>query len=279
MLEIHMTRVVRLFAVCLPLVILPAGPSLAQSEEMNEGKKSATKVELDHSPAELVWVRIPGGTFKMGSSVIAEEKPVHKVTMPTFEMTKTEVTVSQYKACLEAGACTPPGDDSEYCNLNAPDRGNHPVNCVDWKQAQAFAKWAGGRLPSEAEWEYAARSGGRKQEYPWGNKKPTCLHAVMEDCGHDGTMPVCSRPDGNTAQGLCDMAGNVIEWVEDSWHDNYKGAPRDGSAWVSRKIYRKVTRDGAWDSSASAMRSASRGPCSPDGQGSGSGFRIVRTPR
>ena len=113
------------------------------------------------------------------------------------------------------------------------------MNCLDWQQAVDFCAWAGGRLPSEAEWEYAARSGGPSSsyKYPWGNDAATCTYAVMDDggygCGTGRTWSVCSKPAGNTSQGLCDMSGNVWEWVEDWYHGDYTGAPTDGSAWVS----------------------------------------------
>ena len=143
-------------------------------------------------------------------------KPRHTVTVNSFEMAKTLVTVEQYKVCVDAKACTVPSAGPD-CNWGVPGRGKHPVNCVDWQQAQTFSAWEGGRLPTEAEWEYAARSGGRDQKYPWGDSPPTCEKAVFKGCG-TGTAPVCSKPAGNTAQGLCDAAGNVWEWMEDRYH-------------------------------------------------------------
>ena len=138
------------------------------------------------------------------------------MTVKSFQLAKTEVTNKQYKACVEAGACTPPssyegGDDQ-------------PVVNVDWNQAKAFSEWVGGRLPSEAEWEYAARSGGKERKYPWGDEEPSCERAVMNQggngCGRNATWPVCSKTAGNTSQGLCDMAGNVWEWTQDWYHDS-----------------------------------------------------------
>jgi iron(II)-dependent oxidoreductase len=176
------------------------------------------------------------------------------VTVPSFEMLKTEVTVNQYKACVDAGKCDKPRDksDSSYCNWGYSDRGNHPINCVDWSQARAYCQWTGGRLPSEAEWEYAARGGGKSRKYPWGDQTATCDYAVMSGegkngCGQDRTWPVCSKQSGDTIQGLCDMAGNVWEWVEDLYHDTYKGAPADGSAWTSGGEEKRVIRGGSWD--------------------------------
>jgi formylglycine-generating enzyme required for sulfatase activity len=199
--------------------------------------------------AGVEWMRIPGGSFIMGSanegSGTGDEGPVHRVAVKPFEMAKSEVTFKQYRACVAAGACAPVPDD---CATPAFSGDDQPVLCVDWAQAKAFSEWAGGRLPSEAEWEYAARSAGKDQRYPWGDEAPTCDRAVFEldGCGHNATWPVCSKPLGNTAQGLCDMAGNVGEWVQDWYHGSYEGAPADGGAWTVPSDSVQIYRGGAW---------------------------------
>ena len=119
----------------------------------------------------------------------------------------------------------------------------------------------GYRLLTEAEWEYAARSGGKSQKYPWGNEEATCSRAVMyggdSGCGEERTWPVCSKPAGNSTHGVCDLAGNVWEWTQDTWHDTYAGAPTDGTAWEGDTSYR-VYRGGSWHSSASRLRASNR---------------------
>jgi len=231
----------------------------------------------------IEWVRIAGGTFEMGSNDFDWAQPVHSVTVPTFEMTRTEVTVEQYKACVDAGSCSAPDDGWESCNWGYSDRGSHPINCVDWDQAQDFANWVGGRLPSEAEWEYAARSGGRDWKYPWGDEAATCERAVMYDggdgCGRDSTWPVCSKPSGNTTHGLCDMAGNVWEWVQDWYHDSYDGAPTDGSAWETPTGSDRVNRGGSWYFGARFVRAAYRNGGLPGDRFGGVGFRLARSVR
>jgi formylglycine-generating enzyme required for sulfatase activity len=228
----------------------------------------------------LEWVRIPGGSFEMGSTDgNSNEMPVHTVRIRTFDLMKTEVTVGQYRACVRAVACTEP-DKGGYCNYDKFDRENHPINCVEWYQAQAFARWAGSRLPTEAEWEYAARSGGKEQRYPWGNEEATCARAVMDDggdgCGKDSPWPVCSKPQGNSTHGVCDLAGNVWEWVQDPYHSSYTGAPSDGSAWEGGASGR-VFRGGSWYSSASGLRPAYRIWRGPSGRSFNLGFRLARS--
>ncbi len=257
----------------------------------------------------ITWVQIKGGAFQMGStSGDSDELPVHRVHVPTFWMARTEVTVDQYARCVRAGSCSRPGPgtyrnwgkpgrgshaacgnllvvDLRYCNWGKPGRGSHPVNCVSWGQAQAYARWAGGRLPSEAEWEYAARSRGKPWRYPWGNATASCARAIMAigwepgepGCGRRRTWPVCSKPRGNTKQGLCDMAGNVWEWVEDTYHSSYQGAPTDGSAWVGGGSYR-VLRGGTWYfDDAWSLRATCRRRDYPCTQDHLIGFRPVRS--
>ena len=193
------------------------------------------------APIELDWVALPAGEFTMGADT-EYEGPAHRVTVAAFEISRTEVTVAQYRACQAAGACGSLAGslNEEQCNLLYADRGDHPVNCVNHDDAMAFAQWIGGRLPTEAQWEYAARSAGRNQRYPWGDEEASCDYAVMgtpdndpdmtpDGCGLERTWPVCAKPRGNTAQGLCDMSGNVAEWVQDKLCD-YESTPRDGSA-------------------------------------------------
>ena len=241
--------------------------------------------------AGLVWVKIPGGSFQMGSNEgDADEKPVHRVTLDGFELTRSEVTVAQYEACVKAGKCTDyhltgyewPGQDfTEYpsCNWAKRGRGDHPINCVDWDQSAAFCQWAGGKLPTEAQWEYAARSGGRDWRYPWGDEKATCDRAVMDDggngCGKGGTWPVCSKPRGHSKQGLCDLAGNVWEWVSD-WQGSYSpGSSRNPTGPSSGS--NRVPRGGCWFNPAARLRAASRGGAPPGFRGYDLGFRCLRS--
>ena len=232
--------------------------------------------DFDASDCSLPWVSIPGGSFSMGStSGNSNELPVHTVTVPGFEMTRTEVTVKQYGACVAIGSCAAP-DPGGQCNWNDPGYEEHPMNCVDWQSAIDFCTWVGGRLPSEAEWEYAARSGGQDITYPWGEAPATCAYAVMADCGTARTMPVCSKPAGDTIQGLCDMAGNVVEWVQDWYHENYTGAPTDGSAWEVPNGLERIERGGSFQDGASDMRAASRGLYPPVHTMEVWGFRCVR---
>ncbi|MBU1898732.1 SUMF1/EgtB/PvdO family nonheme iron enzyme [Myxococcota bacterium] len=229
---------------------------------------------------EIDWIEIKGRFFEMGSdNGENDEKPVHTVRVDDFWIGKTEVTVKQYRACVVAGACSEPSTGG-YCNWGQSGREDHPINCVDWDQAKAFATWAGGRLPSEAEWEYVARSQGREREYPWGDAQATCEYAVMSDggdgCGQDRTWPVCSKPRGNTEQGVCDMSGNVWEWVAD-YYGSYDSTPRDGTEHL--KGSSRVVRGGSWSRDAGHARAAARNRWAPSNRSIDLGFRLVRTPR
>jgi iron(II)-dependent oxidoreductase len=256
------------------------------------------------SDIDLDWVMIPGGTYWMGApdgEGYLDEYPVHEVTVSSFEMIRSEVTMGQYRACVQDGACTEPevasclapptlDDWEDYATWGKEGREDHPINCVDWFQAVAFCEWAGGRLPSEAEWEYAARSLGQEKTYPWGEDEPNCGLVVMDNylepdggpaCGAGTTWPVCSRSAGHTEQGLCDMAGGVGELVQDCYHYGYEGAPDDGSAWVTDCLYEDpnsaVRRGGGFEIYQSVyLRSRMRKDWTKTARMVTTGFRCAR---
>ena len=244
--------------------------------EQQEIRKPRTPRPQDPRP---VLIRIPRGTFEMGDgeSPYSDERPVHTVRLASFYLSKTEVTVAQYRACVEAGGCAEPVRERPLCTWMAEGKDDHPINCVSWHDAKAYAEWIDARLPSEAEWEYAARSGGLDREYPWGTTEATCDLAVIAGCG-SGTQPVCSQVAGNTEQGLCDMGGNVFEWLEDDRHMNYWGAPGDGRAWIdSPRAGNRVIRGGSWGLDPKGSRVALRLRDSPVNRSVYVGFRIARS--
>ena len=204
------------------------------------------------------------------------------VTLLSFQIMKTEVTVAMYQACVDAEQCIDDFDGEED---------DYPA-ILDWYQLNDFAAWVGGRLPTEAEWEYAARSQGQDIVYPWGDEAPTCSIVQKSDCVGD-TAPVCSKPAGNTEQGLCDMAGNIREWVQDEYHSSYEGAPSDGSGWcdsdcpvnASDPKYNasdsthRVLRGGSWRYvNATKFRATDRDLYGTSYSGSTFGGRVVRSP-
>jgi len=266
-----------------------------QSEEQQAQVRpgATTRVEVRLKKDRAGWVLIPGGTYRMGSTAgKAREKPAHTVRVSSFYLGKSEVTVAQYRACVSAGKCSAAHVNDGTCyvfqggswkkgTLPPSFQGDHqPVVCVDWTQARKYCSWAGGRLPSEAEWEYAARSGGHGRQYPWGDEEATCGRAVMNDggygCGKNQTWPVCRKTAGNTVQGLCDMAGNVWEWAEDCWHKDYSGAPSDGTAWTA-SCKRRVLRGGSWSDDATYLRAAARFGFTPAYRCYIIGFRCAMT--
>ena len=218
------------------------------------------------------------GSDQGNGSELNSEQPIHTVSLNTFELMRTEVTVSQYRACVDAGICQAPTTG----NFVTMGRENHPINAVSWEDASAFADWVGARLPSEAEWEFAASSQGARTPFPWGTTVPTCDNhlANFNDCIGQTTVP-CSYSDGHTSAGLCDMSGNVWEWTEDDWHASYNDAPLDGTAWIdSPRNAQRVMRGGSFrNPDVGDIRVAKRNAVeavSASGSPISVGFRLAR---
>jgi formylglycine-generating enzyme required for sulfatase activity len=245
---------------------------------------------------EPEMVGIPAGEFWMGSreddqEASASEKLRHQVTiLRPFEIGKYEVTFEEYDQFAHATGRALPSDQGW-------SRGRRPVIDVSWEDAVAYAAWLSGRtgkayrLPTEAEWEYATRAGSEAARF-WGDDaKQACQYANGADrsfwqAGYGGEIHDCEDGFVFTAEvgsfkanslGLQDMLGNVWEWVQDSWHDNYQGAPADGSAWEEAGGGPRVTRGGSWINEPGWLRSAARHPGSPDGWNNNVGFRLART--
>ena len=227
------------------------------------------------------------GAFVMGSEG-GDESPPHHVTLSPFALDRTEVTVEAYRKCVASGECTASAtsfwDGAEHggaaCNYAEPGREQHPMNCIDWTRAQTYCTAMDKRLPTEAEWEYAARSGGKSALYPWGDAAPDCSRVVMDQgsfgCGTKHTAPVCSRPAGNSAQGLCDMAGNVWEWVFDTYGPYAAGSVVDPKGQQGPQS--KVMRGGSWSLADSGyFRAALRRNFPPTMRNSSVGFRCAKS--
>ena len=245
-------------------------------------------------------IAIPGGDFAVGSEdgdANANEKPVHPVKVASFCLDKTEVTVADYGTCVAAARCSEPeayralrGDFRQACNWRHPEgRQNHPVNCVDFVQATAFCAWAGRRLPTEEEWEYAARAGAEGRKYPWGNTAPDSsrLNACGTECqpnlvakrffgvtpmypasdGWPETAPVGSFPAGASKHGVLDLAGNVWEWTA-TWYAAYDGSSRED---------KRVLRGGSWGGGdPRTERATNRFRLEPNARAQFLGFRCAR---
>lgn len=180
------------------------------------------------SPSDtMVLVYVPAGEFIMGSpdddpQAFGNEKPEHKVNLPAFWIDRTEVTNAQYQLCVEAGNCTPPATVDSATRpgyYTDPTYAGHPVIWVNWRQATAYCEWAGRRLPTEAEWEKAAR-GADGRAYPWGNQPPDNTLLNFNLAAGDTTR-AGSFPNGASPYGALDMSGNIVEWVEDYYYDSY----------------------------------------------------------
>ena len=230
-------------------------------------------------------ILIPAGSFQMGcdssnpaESCNGDEQPLHTVMLDAYSIDKYEVTNARYKACVDAGGCEPPQEASSYTRavyFGNPEFADYPVIQVNWHQASAFCAWEGKRLPTEAEWEKAAR-GTDGRIYPWGDQAPTQELANFDGNVGD-TTPVGSYPAGASPYGVMDMAGNVWEWVND-WYDGsyYSQSPSENPQGPASGEYR-VLRGGSWDSYVFSVRSASRLFNGPGIWYYSFGFRCVRS--
>lgn len=192
---------------------------------------------------------------------IEDETPISQLYIDAFYINTFEVTAKEYKNCVDAGKCEIPvciwHEDGEISNLETPGHEDHPMNCVTWFQAQDYCEFTGKRLPTEAEWEKAAR-GTDGREYPWGNDEPICEYNY--GCS-DETCPIGKYPAGISPYGVLDMAGNVWELIADWYNEDYYSyAPEYNPQGPEYSLYKfKVARGGGWESGSSAKRVAERG--------------------
>lgn len=239
---------------------------------------------------DTVMVTVPAGEFQMGCDTNTDiycefvpEEFSHTVFLDAFRIDKYEVTYRRYQKCVDAGGCEPP-DVGGMFNYGWPGIDSLAVNGITWFKAKAFCEWEGKRLPTEAEWEKAAK-GTEQLLYPWGFEEPTCEYAVMDTmyagnlgCGTGNVMPVGTKPMGASPYGAMDMAGNVWEWTAD-WHDEnyYFNSPINNPQGPASGDY-KVTRGGdLFSRSGLELRTTGRFPYYPSNPSPAIGFRCAKS--
>ena len=219
-------------------------------------------------------VAVPAGTFVMGCDPAVDtrcepdELPAHAVTLAAFEIDRDEVSQAAFADCVDDGACDPP--TGAY---DPEATGDLAVTFVTWEQATAFCAWAERRLPTEAEWERAAR-GDDGRIYPWGNAPPDCALANLFGCG-DAVQPVGGHPAGASPYGALDMAGNVMEWTADFYAEDYYATspPENPTGPATGTTHAK--RGGSYMGDIDTLRAANRVTGFPVGLPN-LGFRCAR---
>ena len=254
--------------------------------------------------ATIEWISIPEGKFLMGSTpeganaayedaklrssmleqhTFDAELPQHQVYLSAYEISRYEITNAQYRAFIEAmNRPTPRGHNGEKTWEDETLSGDaQPVVGVTWFDAQAFAEWIGGSLPTEAQWERAAR-GTEARLYPWGNTPPKARQHANFARRYNRPIPVGQFPKGESPDGIADLAGNVWEWCLDeysptAYQRNAKGVPRNPLNLRFRDVLRsRVIRGGAWDVGSAFLRSSLRFKFYPLDSTHTIGFRVVR---
>ena len=249
-----------------------AAEQAEQERKKQEDAREATllkmKQEIEKGLPEMVLVR--GGTFQMGSNYQDREKPIHSVTLPDFEIGKYPVTQKLWQEIIGSNPSRFKGCDD--C----------PVENVSWHNVQEFLrklnqKYPGKNycLPSEAEWEYAARGGNQSKGYIYAGSNDIDEVAWYDKNSGRKTHPVGGKKANEL--GIYDMSGNVCEWCQDAWHDNYQDAPADGSAWDNSDWHaHRVLRGGSWNYIPFNCRAADRFNYNPTLRINYYGFRLVR---
>jgi formylglycine-generating enzyme required for sulfatase activity len=234
-----------------------AGAAERPAENGEAARAAPVPSPASQVAAGIQMIDIPAGEFLMGSANgLADERPVHKVAVRAFRLGKYEVTFEQYDAYCRAtqGRCP---DDGGW------GRGALPVVNVSWDEVHRLVQWLNTgtgrrfRLPSEAEWEYAARAG-TTTDFPWGGRMKPAMANCDASCadGFAYTAPTGSFPPN--AYGLHDMPGNVWEWTQDCYNSSYAGAPADGTPWTAGGCDVRVVRGGSWASGTPWLRSSDR---------------------
>ena len=243
---------------------------------------TSTASQVTSAKDGMTLIAIPAGDFLMGSdsadaSASNDSKPVHTVTLDAYWIDQSEVTNAMYIDCVAAGACPEPmwtRSDSRVNYLGNPAFSNYPVVGVSWGEASSYCAWVGGRLPTEAEWEKAAR-GENGWLFPWGNDPPTAERANYDSLNLD-TAAVGSYPLGTSPYGLFDMAGNAWEWVADWYSTNYYETSLAESPLGPETGTERVVRGGDWQSIEVFLRTTNRDPLLPGRHSIHIGFRCVR---
>jgi len=265
-------------------IVETIAPTFTPTKAFTPSQTAFPSEITDSKGVEMVLV--PEGEFTMGSNDgDNDEQPVHQVYLETYHIDKYEVTNASYKTCVDAGVCDEPTNASEYNNSKYDQ---HPVVYVSWKMANEYCDWRGAKLPTEAEWEKAAR-GMDGRTYPWGNEfdgnnanfcDSSCSYAWADKNSDDGyatTSPVGSYLYGVSPYGAYDMAGNVWEWVADWYYGDYYSSSPEANPIGPESGDNRVMRGSAWNLSDDSLRSPNRNVYNPANAYFNIGFRCSRS--